>query len=174
MKKEYYTLLQTWRERALRNASQHYDAGDLVSWWDTVLGVFNITATIAVVSFGIAFWWNKSNQIWPIIFGASGVILAITGVLQVLYNGKARAVEHRYAGMSYGTITRHLEQILSANGKISRAEVVAIRHSLDVIAASSPVLPKRIFRNAHYQDVTQKILELETQQGELPAKPPGE
>jgi hypothetical protein len=139
-----------------------------------VLGVFNITATIAVVSFGIAFWWDKSNQIWPIIFGVSGVILAITGVLQVLYNGKARAVGHGYAGKAYGTITRHLEEILAENGKISRDKIAAIRHSLDVIAGSSPVLPAKIFRDSYYQNVTHKIQELEKQQAELPTEFPAD
>lgn len=142
---EVETLAKDWFRRCRESQMAHYEYGSKLERRHLFFGIPAIILSTIVGTTVFGAWEESAEQGWiRILIGLISMLAACVTALQTFLNLSDRAVKHKSAGASYGSIRRELELLKTmppATEQEMRILFEEIKRKMDELAERSPSIP---------------------------------
>jgi hypothetical protein len=149
------TLLQDWRDMALKASGRHSAACDRYEHMDSLYGIGSTVLTAIVGSTIFVTLQKTASETIRIVAGLVAAIAAVASGIQTAAKYGQLAERYRQASRHYATVARRIDEIL-ADPPPDQAQMTTIldqlRKSLDDTGAMAPNVPPRIWSSGPDED----------------------
>lgn len=146
---EQERLIADWFGRARNSQHRHYECANYFSKLNKALGIPAIVLSMVVGATIFVSLDNKTLGNYKIVIGIVSLLASVFATLHTFLSFSERAQKHTLSGAGYAAIRRELE-LLKTFPMENREELTrkfkSIKEKLDVLAESSPEIPRKIFR----------------------------
>ena len=143
-----HELLRRWGLNAKRSQVANYKAANYFSKLHIRLGIPAIVLSSIAGTSILANSGSDFSVINSILLGFISVISAVLAGLQTFLNYGDRASKHRLVASEYGSVKRHIQEILIKD-IISDQDITSIRERMDILSKESPEIPDKFHVDAH-------------------------
>jgi hypothetical protein len=144
-------VLNSWKIRAVRALTGHYNSARKFEWWARVLTFASLMVGLsaAILTAAILSAEDPSTElrVWAVIAAAGASLL---GLFQNQLDLGPRAAHHLAAGAGYSKIRRMLETIDSSEpNPLESKDFQHIKQLWAETSQSAPIVPEREWQAAH-------------------------